>query len=250
MENNDNKIMMVIILNVTMFCLIMAASLNVYLNSLGKETVISRFKDVGIITDYEQIERQRAMIYKEVDNLPIYTPLNNKDFDALRTLGYEDRVMYYNLKKINKFNNEEILALIDLGKNYNIDMSVFLVALSLKSNSLDKNDIFDDDAIKEILGREYKESEYLILNEKKNDYKNLYVKGMYFNYLYEQYKKENNIEEDPILISRRVNSANIDIVKNFLAVDNFVISNYDKLINIYKEAEILRVTNKNLYANY
>ncbi|WXR60636.1 hypothetical protein WG909_10090 [Peptostreptococcaceae bacterium AGR-M142] len=250
MENNENKIMMVIILNVTMFCLIMAASLNIYLNSLGKETVITRFKDAGIMTDYDEIERQRAMIYKEVDNLPIYNPLNSKDFDALMTLGYDDRVMYYNLKKINKFNNEEILALIDLGKNYNIDMSVFLVALSLNENSLDTNDIFKDDSIKEILGREYKESEYLILNQKKRDYKNLYVKGMYFNYLYEKYKKENNIEEDPIIISRRVNSANVDIVKNFLALDNFVISNYDKLMSTYKDAEILRITNNNLYVNY
>ncbi|MCT4585287.1 MAG: hypothetical protein N4A54_10210 [Peptostreptococcaceae bacterium] len=250
MENNDNKIMMVIILNVTMFCLIMAASLNIYLNSLGKETVIGKFKDVGIMTDYEQIERQRAMIFKEVDNLPIYNPLSNKDFDALMTLGHEDRVMYYNLKKIDKFNNEEILALIDLGKNYNIDMSVFLVALSLNDDSLKNNDIFENDSIKELLGREYKESEYLILNQKKPDYKNLYVKGMYFNYLYEEYKKENNIEEDPIIISRRVNSANIDIVKNFLALDNFVVSNYERLISTYEDAEVLRIMNKNLYVNY
>lgn len=173
---------LIVVINIVMFALIMSASLILMLNSVGRETIISKLQNLGIVENKEETQIQMNKLKEEINAFPYTYIFSIEEANSINRLSNEERIMFYKLKKRYDMETNKAVAIIDLMKDYDFRYDYFISALA-KSEDIN---IINSRIIIDELGPKNRKKIDEKLSSSWGIYKEVYLKGMYFDYLYKE----------------------------------------------------------------
>ncbi|OPJ54816.1 hypothetical protein [Alkalithermobacter paradoxus] len=183
---SENKLKVFIILNTIISMLIIASSLVLILNFHGEDSFTNLFRNFKIETRYNENHKRIEEIKEEIREIPYLSIFDESSSSYISNLSRDNKILYYKMMKMGNINHGQIQAIIDLMNDFHFRYDYFLCAILTES----LHTFINESDITKIILSEYKENINTNLSNKSQEYKNTYIRGLYFNYLSQRYQSD------------------------------------------------------------
>jgi hypothetical protein len=163
-----------------MIAMLITSSIVLILKFYGKEKLMYTLDSLGIIKNM----KQKEYIKEEIDEFPHLTIFSNEEKSIFSDLNHKEKILYYKIKKYSYLNSSEIKAVLDLMKELDFRYDYFISAVANKNY----NSLISSQYMYSLVYDKYKELIDIYLKGNSNEYKEIYIKGLYFHYLSNIYK--------------------------------------------------------------
>ncbi|SHH47698.1 hypothetical protein [Tepidibacter thalassicus] len=182
MKSNDKNIGLIVVLTMLMMTMVITSSTILFLKFNGKEKLMYTLDSLGIIKNM----KQKKYLREEIEQFPYLTVFHKEEKNVFSGLDHEEKILYYKIKKYSYLNGGEIKAVIDLMKELNFRYDYFICAQSNRSY----DSLISTEYMYSVIYDKYKSLIDMYLKGSSSDYKEMYIRGIYFHYLSNIYKDD------------------------------------------------------------
>lgn len=188
MNPNQGKSGVFIILIIVTICMMITSSVVLIFKVFGKEKIIYTLESLGIIKNIVSKNEKINDIKEEIYEFPYLKIFQNEENNLINNLNQKEKIIYYRIKKVTNLNNQEIMAIIDLTKKLKFRYDYFISA----ANNYNYPSLISNENIYSIIYPKYANVIDTNLSGKTDEYKIMYLRGIYFHHLTNMYNYDMN----------------------------------------------------------